>query len=223
MTVWYPVMLNMEGKHCLVYGGGAVAERKIGGLLEAGALVLVISPKLTEGLLQLVECGRVTWQQRSVGQEELPIAAADFVIAATADSRINRLVAAAARSAGVPVHLTDDGESGDFLLPAVVRRGRFVLTASTSGAGPAFAARIARQLAHQYGPEYESYTDMLQNIRRIVKSQVADAAQRRKLLIAAAEEAFLRERLSEGETGDPQRLITDLQRRADAMHDGEEP
>ena len=126
--------------------------------------------------------------------------------------------------AGVPVNLADDGEAGDFLLPAVVRRGRFVLAASTSGVSPSLASRVARELADKYGPEYEAYTDALREIRMIVQSLVADAAERRRLLSAAADESFLRHELRErGEVGDPRQWIEALRRRTRTSADGEEP
>ncbi len=45
---YYPLYLEMNRRRCLVVGGGAVAERKIASLLEAGAEVTVISPDVTE-------------------------------------------------------------------------------------------------------------------------------------------------------------------------------
>jgi len=199
-----------------------VAERKIGGLLEAGADVRVVSPAATSGLRTLAEQGRLVWRQREAGPED--IADADFVFAATDDAAANRRLAAAAGMAGVPVNLADDGEAGDFLLPAVVRRGRFVLTASTSGASPALASRVARELADKYGPEYGAYADALRDIRRIVRSLVPDAAERRKLLSAAADEAFLRHGMSDKDgLGDPQQWIDALRRRTRSSEDGEEP
>jgi siroheme synthase (precorrin-2 oxidase/ferrochelatase) len=48
MGTYYPVMLDLAGKRCLVIGGGQVAERRVKGLLEAGASVRVVSPEVSE-------------------------------------------------------------------------------------------------------------------------------------------------------------------------------
>ncbi|HLY96918.1 MAG TPA: NAD(P)-dependent oxidoreductase, partial [Sideroxyarcus sp.] len=45
-----PVFHNVKGKLCLVVGGGEVAKRKAGVLLEAGAKVRVVAPEIEPGL-----------------------------------------------------------------------------------------------------------------------------------------------------------------------------
>jgi len=42
MPIAYPVFFQMQGRVCLVAGGGAVGWRKARGLLESGARVVVI-------------------------------------------------------------------------------------------------------------------------------------------------------------------------------------
>ena len=49
----YPIMLNIEDKAVVVVGGGLIAYRKIGGLLQAGAYVTVISPVIHSKIEQL--------------------------------------------------------------------------------------------------------------------------------------------------------------------------
>lgn len=216
MTVWYPVMLNIAGKKCLVFGGGNVAERRVNGLLEAGAQVEVVSMTLTENLQALVSAGRICWLMKEAAPED--IRGADFVFAATGDTAANRRLADAAKSAGIPLNLADDGVSGDFLLPAVVRRGRLVLAVSTSGASPALAARIAGELAEQYGPEYAAYTEQLAHIRRLVMAEVKDRKARQRLLKAAAERSFLQKLPGSQDAGAAKRYLDLLQGRGQSRH-----
>lgn len=47
----YPIVLtNLAQQRCVVVGGGAVAERKVAGLITGGANPIVISPQLTPQL-----------------------------------------------------------------------------------------------------------------------------------------------------------------------------
>jgi precorrin-2 dehydrogenase/sirohydrochlorin ferrochelatase len=217
MTEWYPVMLNIKGKLCVVIGGGAVAERKIAGLLEAGGHVRIVSPRLVPTLLHMARQGRLEWHPREAAESDLEGAA--LVFAATDNPAVNRRIAASARESGIPVNVADAGETGDFVLPAVLRRGPFVLTASLSGAGPALAARVIRELADRYGEEYAEYAEALRRIRTVVKTHVPDPEERRKLLTAAADEESLDEWRTADWISDVQRLLQRLRERVAARHD----
>lgn len=186
---WYPMMMRLTGRLCVVIGGGAVAERKTAALLEAEARVRVVSPQLTPALRKWVEEGRVEAVMREARESDLDGAFLAIVAADSAACRARMIAAAKAR--GVPVNAAGEGEEGDFLTPAVVRRGDLVLAVGTSGASPALAARIADELAERYGPEYERVLSALRAVRQVVKERIADPAERRRLLAAAAGEAGL--------------------------------
>jgi precorrin-2 dehydrogenase / sirohydrochlorin ferrochelatase len=189
MSDWYPMMYKVAGRKCVVVGGGTVAVRKAGGLLEAQANVYVISPKLTPELRDWADAGKVRWLEKEA--EDIDLDDAVLVFAATDDPEANLRIAEAAGSRAIPVNLADDGDNGDFIVPAVLRRGGLVLSASTSGAGPALASRIVSELAERYGPEYNENIEVLRTIRSIVKSEVTDPAERRMMLqVAVTDEAL---------------------------------
>ena len=41
----YPIALHLQGKKCIVFGAGKVAQRRVWGLLESGAEVTVAAPE----------------------------------------------------------------------------------------------------------------------------------------------------------------------------------
>jgi len=108
----YPVNLALRGRPCLVVGGGAVAERKIEGLVEAGGRVTVVSPWLSRALLALAADSRFAWWPR----EYVAGDAQGFFLAivATDDRAVNVEVAVEARARGVLVHCADDLALSDF-------------------------------------------------------------------------------------------------------------
>ena len=71
--------------------------------------------------------------------------------------------------------MVDDPEESDFILPAVMNRGRLTLTVSTSGASPTLTKKIKEDLAQQYGPEYQEYVDFLYQCRKWILDEVEDA------------------------------------------------
>lgn len=183
MGDYYPAMLRIEGRRCVVIGGGRVAERKVRGLLAAGADVLVVAPALTAQLAQLADEGKLRVERRAYAEGD--VAGAALAFAATDSRETNAAVAAEAEAAGIPVNVADAGEDGSFLTPAVVRCGGLVLAVSASGVGPGLAARIAGELERRYGAEWESHARWLGELRKRAKARIAEAALRRRLLQAA--------------------------------------
>ncbi|MBA3013444.1 MAG: bifunctional precorrin-2 dehydrogenase/sirohydrochlorin ferrochelatase [Proteobacteria bacterium] len=160
---YYPVCLQVEGRRCLVVGGGKVAERKVLGLLGSGAVVIVISPELTPGLAQLGAEGSLTWMSRGY----TPGDAEGFflVMAATDDSIVQNQVRDDGLRFNILVNVADVPEKCNFILPAVVKRGALSIAISTSGKSPALAKKIRQELEVKLGPEYELVVEMMGLLR----------------------------------------------------------
>jgi siroheme synthase-like protein len=153
----YPIVLtNLSAARCVVIGGGAVAERKVRQLLDAGARPTVISPTLSPALAAWREAGLLTHACRAYQEGDL--AGAALAIAAANDADANQGVAAEARRLGILANIADAPEAGSFHTVATVRRGDLLITVSTGGASPALAAQLRQELAERYGPEYAEHT-----------------------------------------------------------------
>ncbi|WP_151736523.1 precorrin-2 dehydrogenase/sirohydrochlorin ferrochelatase family protein [Paenibacillus tengchongensis] len=175
-----PVMLDLEHCRVVVVGGGTVAERKVDGLLESGASLVVVSPGLTGRLTRLAGDGAVAWVSRGYAPGDIQGAA--LVYAASSDAAVNAAVAREARERGIPVNVASGADAGSFITPAVLRRGRLTVAVSTSGAGPAAAVRITERLAGVLGEEYEPYLDFLHELRCEIKRREPSPEHRGQLL-----------------------------------------
>lgn len=161
----YPVNLVLDGRSCLVVGGGRVALRKVEGLVACGAKVLVVAPRLDPDLSDQVG---VTCEQR--GWEPRDLAGVWLVIAATDDPAVNRAVYEAGERAGIWVNGADDPTNCSFTLPSVVRRGDLQVAVSTGGRSPALASWLRRRYEGELGPEYEILLDLLATEREALKA-----------------------------------------------------
>lgn len=161
----YPVNLVVEGRRCLVIGGGRVALRKVEGLLSCGAQVRVVAPRLDPGLVALpgVTCEQRRWDPTDLIDVWL-------VIAATDDAEVNRAVYEAGERAGVWVNGADDPTNCSFTLPSVARRGDLQVAVSTGGRSPALASWLRRRFEAELGPEYETLLDLLAEEREGLKA-----------------------------------------------------
>src|SRR5919106_5671798 len=176
MSGYYPIFLNLQGKRCLVVGGGEVATRKVQGLLEAGALVTVVSPALTDALAGLARDGAIQYEARAFRDDDVRECA--LVIGATDQPAVHEAVYAASQRQGVWVNIVDVPQACDFIAPAVVRRGALQIAISTSGHSPTLAKRIRQQLEEQYGPEYAELLDWLGQERARIRQEVTDSTAR---------------------------------------------
>jgi siroheme synthase-like protein len=112
---YYPVFLDLIGRRCIVIGGGVVAERKVDGLLAAGAHVTVVSPEISEGLRRLILQPSLEHLARKYERGDLAGFAIAFV--ATDDRAVNAAIFDEARSRGIWVNCADDPSHCDFISP----------------------------------------------------------------------------------------------------------
>ncbi|MSW21442.1 MAG: bifunctional precorrin-2 dehydrogenase/sirohydrochlorin ferrochelatase [Actinobacteria bacterium] len=151
----FPVNLNLDGRPCLVVGAGRIALRKTEQLLECAAAVTVLAP--------LVHDGFRTLPVSLIEREYRTGDAAGFrlVITATANLAVDQQIYDEAEALGIWVNSADDPDRCAFTLPAVVRRGSLMLTASTGGASPALSSWLRRRLEQDFGDEWATVVNDL--------------------------------------------------------------
>jgi siroheme synthase-like protein len=141
-----PICLLLEDRPCLVVGGGAVAARKIRRLLDAGVRVRVVSSELNPCIARWLKAGKIECRTGRFAAADVKGMA--LVIAATDDSDVNRRVIAACRRSRVLCGAADaHWREGDFITPAVLRRGKTTIAVSTGGA----SCRKAREIRDSVG------------------------------------------------------------------------
>lgn len=176
---FYPALLDLKDRLVLLVGGGRVAARKLASLLEAGARVRLVSPRLCPEARELAGAPEVELRERGFLAGDLE--GAWLAISATDDEALNRSVARAAEAARVFVNVVDVPPLCSFIVPAVVRRGELTLAVSTGGASPAAARRLRQSLQEQFGPEWEVYLAILRAARQKLTALGRPAAENRPL------------------------------------------
>jgi precorrin-2 dehydrogenase/sirohydrochlorin ferrochelatase len=207
MRKLYPMLVDLTGKHCLVVGGGSVAERKVTLLIECGADVEVVSPTTTSRLAALAATGALRVRRRRTRPSDL--AGAFLVVVATDDREVNREVAERVRGAGGLVNVADDPEACTFLVPSVLRRGDLTIAISTGGGSPALAKKLRQRLEQTVGPEYEAYLSALRLLRERARQAIADP-EVRQAVFRRAVESDLFERAARGDAAAVAACIQEL-------------
>lgn len=141
-----PVSLLLEGKPCLVVGGGPIAARKVGHLLDAGAKVTVVSPEVCPAIGRLKEEGRIRLKSRVFAAADVRRQAVAFAV--TDSGTVNLAVIRACRRAHVLCAAADaHWGDGDFVSPAVIRRPGVIVAVSTGGESCTRSKAIKEKLA----------------------------------------------------------------------------
>jgi uroporphyrin-III C-methyltransferase / precorrin-2 dehydrogenase / sirohydrochlorin ferrochelatase len=138
VSVGYPVVLDLADRRVVVVGAGAVAERRVAGLRDAGADVHVVAPVVTGHF-----DAEVTVHRRSYVDGDLD--GAWMAHACTDDPAVNAEVAAAAEQRQIPCVRADAAPDGTARTPAVARSGEVVVAVSSDD--PVRSVRIRNRIS----------------------------------------------------------------------------
>ena len=185
----YPVFLDLQGKKCLVIGGGKVAERKVKALIDVRAEVTVISLKITHALSQIAEMKKIYYIKDHFQEKYLD--GAFLVIGATNNPAINHHIFQAAGEVNKLVNIVDSPKECNFIVPSTVSQGDLQISISTGGKSPALAKKIREQLEIQYGSSYRDFLALMGQLRGRVLSRFSDIEVRNKIFQALVDSELL--------------------------------
>ena len=128
---YFPLFCKLEGRDCLLIGGGEIAERKARLLLEAGA-------KLTVNALEF-NPQFICWQE----QKQIVLVQSEFktqlldnkwlVIAATDCAKTNQEVSIAAENRRIFCNVVDSPKNASFIMPSIIDRSPIMVAVSSTG------------------------------------------------------------------------------------------
>ena len=167
----YPINLDIAGKSCAVIGGGAVALRKIRGLLAAGARVTVIAPEICQQVEELATRGEIFLRREKFSGDMLTDEV--ILIAATDSAEVNQLAAKIAHEKKILVNVAA-GEGGNFNVPSKILRGDLLLTISTGANSPAFARFLRQMLEAELGENFAAGLEFIARKRQELKKILPD-------------------------------------------------
>jgi len=191
MTVsYFPFFVDIEGKRCLIAGGGTVACRKALTLMDYGPDIVIVAPQVIPEMEQLIKDsrGKLTWRCRKL--EESDLENMDFVIAGTSDERVNRMISIWCRERKIPVNVADMQEECSFIFPALIKEGEITVGISTGGSSPALARYLKKRLKEAIPKGLGSLAEQLGSYRDMVRERVDSLPVRRSIFRTMAEEGI---------------------------------
>lgn len=164
----WPVNLRVEGRRVVVVGAGRIAARKIEPLLDLGADVVVVAPRVGDQVRAWVREERLELREREFELTDLD--GAWLAVTATDVEAVNAAVYQAGEARRMWVNSADDPDRCSFTLMSVVRRGDVVVAIGTGGRSPALAAFLKRRIGEEMGPEYETVLELLSEAREELRA-----------------------------------------------------
>jgi len=193
---YFPFFVELKGKRGLIVGGGIVAERKVRKLLPYEPELLVVAPKIDDGIWKLSEeikekrkknedTSELILSERDF--ETTNLEKMDFVIAATSDETLNARIAKLCEERNILVNVVDDKEKCGFLFPSLIREGKLSIGISTEGASPRVATTFRARLSADIPERMEEILDYLEKIRPFAKVAIEDDKKRAAFLMELAD------------------------------------
>lgn len=169
-----PIFLNIKQKACLVVGGGEVAQRKAGVLVEAGAQVTIVAPEIAPELLQSdkLRCVLAPFDPTHLDGMNL-------VIAATNNAAVNQQISELCRSRNMPVNVVDCPDLCSFIMPSILDRSPLMVAFSSGGASPVLTRMLRGKLEAMIPQSYSRLTEFSSRFRDLVKTRITEPSQRR--------------------------------------------
>jgi precorrin-2 dehydrogenase/sirohydrochlorin ferrochelatase len=138
-----PIVLDPKNVRMAVIGQGPAMERRVHQLRNGGADVATYD----------FAAGQVP--------SETELAGIQVVFVAGLDADVSAELTQSAKAVGALVNVEDLTHQCDFHMPAVVRRGDLLLTASTGGKSPGLARHLRRSLEGQFGEDWAGIVDQV--------------------------------------------------------------
>jgi len=161
-----PLHIDVKGKKVIVVGGGKIAYRRLCLFLAEGANITVISPNVVSEIEELFHLGKITWLEKKIELEDLKNAF--FIIAATNDANINEWIAANIEENQL-INIVSNAKLGNVTVPKTVKKGKLILSVSTSGASPKLSKEISEKLIEQFEDDFIDELDKLYVERELNK------------------------------------------------------
>ena len=182
MKFGFQINLDVKDRPCLVVGGGDEATEKTNRLLETGARVTVISPKLSDELKVLAASAKILHRGRRFKASDVEGGIWLVLNTVRTDEVLSRDLYELAKQKGFLLCSTDQPEYSTFTLPALVQRGPLRIAISTSGVSPALAKRLREDLEPLFDERFEVFLEWLDAYRAHLQSTEPHIEKRQQLL-----------------------------------------
>lgn len=183
---YFPFMMDISKKQCLVVGGGSIALHKVSIIHEFDAGIRVIAAELCPQMKEFAaQNPSVMLFEREFQDED--IRGADFVIAATDRENVNLHISELCKENNIPVNAVDMKEACSFIFPAIIKEKDMLVAISSGGGSPAAVSYLKDKLRRHIPDYYGEMIGELAQHRDYICENIENAGLRRKIFYELVE------------------------------------
>ncbi|MDJ0710304.1 MAG: siroheme synthase CysG [Woeseiaceae bacterium] len=175
---YFPGFLNLQGRRCVIVGGGDVALRKARLLHGAGAVLSVVAPETSQAFAEFIDRHALFWTPREFEASDLD--GAWLVVTATGKPAVDSAVYAASSERRLFCNSVDDQPNSSYITPAIVDRSPLVVAISSGGAAPVLARSVREKIELMLPTQFGRLAELAARWRERAKQQIDSLAQRRR-------------------------------------------
>jgi siroheme synthase-like protein len=177
---YFPFMIDIYDKNCLVVGGGSIALHKVKILLGFEVNITVAAKLFDEAFFVLAkEQKRLHLVEREFWETD--IEGMDFVIAATNQESVNWHISELCRRQGILVNTVDMKEACSFIFPAMIQSEDILVSVSSGGKSPAAVSYLKKKLKGAIPDYYSQMVRRVGTYREEILKEVPSAKERKDI------------------------------------------
>jgi len=184
-----PYMIQVSQLSITVVGGGMVAKKRTQSLVDAGAHIHLVTPRLEGDWDELLRSHKVTWEAREGTYEECFLA--DWVFLCTNNSALHDGFKRN-KAPRQMIYRCDVAQDGSFYVPASIQKGLLSVSVSTAGASPSYTKQLKETLEAVLPTHAAEDLQFSQQARKRILAQKGERQAKLKLLKELASKDRLR-------------------------------
>lgn len=161
---YFPFCIDISGKKCVIVGGGSVALRKAEKLLDFGADITVVAPKIS----RCFEDMPVTFIRREFAVSDIDDAF--MVIYAADDKALAEDIRRVCTEKKIMLNSVDDKENCSFIFPSIVQKDNITISISTGGTSPVFAKYLKERIDELLDEHTLEIAAVMSEYRNVIKN-----------------------------------------------------
>ena len=134
------MMIDLNNKEILIVGGGKIASRRAETLSRCGAKITAVSLNFNKDFPEVYKKISRAFNIDDIQEKFF------FIIAATNDREINKLISDTAKLKKIPVNVCDSQNDCDFYFPSLINIENIAVSVSTAGLDASLTRKLSDRL-----------------------------------------------------------------------------